>query len=159
MLGQRLRVAYTHNMGQAYIMPMVDLDLIYTRMPSYSEHGAGALDLDYESSDKWTAILTPGVEVGGRIDLDQGYVLRPYLNVGLSLSSTDHWDSHARLDAAPAGSRSAKSTLDAGRTFGRMTAGLQLFSGEQFDVRLQYDGLYSSQVRSHGGSLKASWRY
>jgi len=158
-LGQRLRVAYTHNMGQAYIMPMVDLDLIYTRMPSYSEHGAGALDLDYESSDKWTAILTPGVEVGGRIDLDQGYVLRPYLNVGLSLSSTDHWDSHARLDAAPAGSRSAKSTLDAGRTFGRMTAGLQLFSGEQFDVRLQYDGLYSSQVRSHGGSLKASWRY
>ncbi|HYG43687.1 MAG TPA: autotransporter domain-containing protein [Bordetella sp.] len=158
-LGQRLRVAYTHNIGNAYIKPVIDLDLIYTRMPSYSEHGAGALNLNYESSDKWAAILTPGVEVGGRIDLNKGYVLRPYLNVGLSLSSTDHWDSYAKLDSAPAGSRHARSTLDTGSTFGRLTAGMQLFGGEQFDVRLQYDGLFSSQVHSHGGTLKASWRY
>lgn len=158
-LGQRLRVAYTHNMGKAYIKPVLDLDLIYTRMPSYSEHGAGALNLKYEGTDKWAAILTPGVEVGGRIDLSPGYMLRPYLNLGLSVSSTDHWDSYARLEAAPSGSRSAKATLDAGRTFGRVTAGLQLFGGEQFDVRLQYDGLFSSQVHSHGGSLKANWRY
>lgn len=158
-LGQRLRVAYTHNMGKAYIKPVLDLDLIYTRMPSYSEHGADALNLKYESSDTWAAILTPGVEVGGRIDLNSGYMLRPYLNLGLSVSSTDHWDSYARLEAAPSGSRSAKATLDAGRTFGRVTAGLQLFGAEQFDVRLQYDGLFSSQVHSHGGSLKASWRY
>lgn len=158
-LGQRLRVAYTHNLGKAYIKPAVDLDVIYTRMPSYSEHGAGALNLNYDSSDQWTAILTPGVEVGGRIDLNNDHVLRPYLNVGMSLSSTDHWDSYAKLASAPAGSRHAKSTLDAGRTFGRVTAGMQWFGGEQFDIRLQYDGLFSSQVRSHGGMLKASWRY
>lgn len=64
-----------------------------------------------------------------------------------------------RQASAPAGSRHAKSTLDGGRTFGRVTAGMHWFGGEQFDIRLQYDGLFSSQVRSHGGMLKASWRY
>ncbi|MVW72676.1 autotransporter domain-containing protein, partial [Bordetella sp. 15P40C-2] len=158
-LGQRLRVAYTHAMNQAYIKPMVDVDLIYTRMPSYSEQGAGALNLHYESADKWAAILTPGIEIGGRVDLNGKHVLRPYLHVGLSLTSTDHWDSYARLEAAPDGSRAAKATLESGRSFGRVTAGMQIFGGEAFDVRLQYDGLYSSRVQSHGGSLKVSWRY
>ncbi|WP_415806363.1 hypothetical protein [Bordetella muralis] len=158
-LGQRLRVAYTHKLDNAYIRPMVDLDVIYTSMPSYSENGAGALNLDYKHSDDWAVVLTPGIEVGGRVALGDGYVARPYLGMGLSLSSTDHWNSHAKLAAAPSGSRLATATLDTGSTFGRLTAGVQLFGGDKLDVRLQYDGLFSGQVHSHGGTLKASWRY
>ncbi|WP_438858658.1 hypothetical protein [Achromobacter spanius] len=154
-IGQQLRASYTYASDQAYIK----LDLIYTRMPAYSEHGAGALNLDVGSADKVTALLTPGVEVGGRYDLKHGYTARPFLNVGVSLASTDKWDTKAQLAAAPAGSRDFRTTLETGRVFGHASVGVELASQAGFDLRLQYDGLISDRARSSGGSVKATWRF
>ncbi|OZI47287.1 hypothetical protein CEK29_00575 [Bordetella genomosp. 5] len=143
----------------AYIKPYTNLDLIYTRMPSYSERGAGPLNLDVKSADKFTALLTPGVEVGARFDMKNGYTARPFVNVGVSLASTDNWTTKAQLGAAPGGSGDFRTTLETGRVFGHATVGVELASKAGFDLRLQYDGLLSDRARSSGGSVKATWRF
>ncbi len=158
-VGQRLRASYTHAMPSSYIKPFVDLDVIHTRMPSFGESGAGALNLHVEGVSKWSATVSPGVEVGGRFDLKSGYTVRPYASVGVSLSNTDTWDTRARFASAPAGTDPFKSTLDTGRVFGQVSGGIQVLSKKGMDVRLQYDGLLSNKVRSHSGSLKASWQF
>ncbi|WP_454694094.1 hypothetical protein [Achromobacter aegrifaciens] len=158
-VGQQLRAAYTYATDTAYLKPYASVDLIYTSMPSYEEHGAGALNLKVRSSDSVTALFTPGVEVGGRLDLGRGYTARPFANASVSLASTDKWDSQAQLAAAPAGSRSFKTTLDTGRVFGRASVGVQLSSRGGLDLQLQYDVVASDRVRSSGGAVKATWRY
>ncbi|MGB6102735.1 MAG: autotransporter outer membrane beta-barrel domain-containing protein [Pusillimonas sp.] len=158
-IGQRLRAAYTHAMPNSYIKPFVDLDVIHTRMSSFDERGAGPLNLHVEGVSKWSAIISPGVEVGGRFDLDNGYTVRPYASIGVSLSSTDKWDTRARFANAPAGTDPFRSTLETGRVFGQVSGGVQVLSKNGMDIRLQYDGLLSNQVRSHSGSLKASWQF
>ena len=158
-IGQQLRAAYTYATDKAYIKPYTNLDLIYTRMPSYTERGAGPLNLDVKSADQFTALLTPGVEVGGRYDLKNGYTARPFINVGVSLASTDNWTTQAQLAAAPAGSRDFRTSLETGRVFGHATVGVELASKAGFDLRLQYDGLLSDRARSSGGSVKATWRF
>ncbi|OZI55230.1 autotransporter outer membrane beta-barrel domain-containing protein [Bordetella genomosp. 5] len=158
-IGQQLRAAYTHATDTAYIKPYTNLDLIYTRMPSYSERGAGPLNLDVKSADKFTALLTPGVEVGARFDMKNGYTARPFVNVGVSLASTDNWTTKAQLAAAPGGSGDFRTTLETGRVFGHATVGVELASKAGFDLRLQYDGLLSDRARSSGGSVKATWRF
>jgi outer membrane autotransporter protein len=158
-IGQRLRAAYTHAMPSSYIKPFIDLDVIHKRMSSSDEHGAGALNLHVEGVSKWSAIVSPGVEVGGRFDLDNGYTVRPYASIGVSLSSISEWDTHARFASAPAGTDPFKSTLNTGRIFGQISGGVQLLSVKGMDVRLQYDGLLSNKVTSHSGSLKATWQF
>ncbi len=158
-IGQQFRAAYTYATDNAYIKPYASVDVIYTRMPSYEERGAGPLNLKVRGSDNVTALFTPGVEVGGRFDLDHGFTARPYANAGVSLASSDKWDSQAQLAAAPAGSRSFKTTLDTGRVFGRASVGVQLSSRRGFDLQLQYDLVASDRVRSSGGAVKATWRY
>lgn len=158
-IGQRLRAAYTHATPSSYVKPFVDLDVIHTRMPSFEESGAGALNLHVEGISKWSAILSPGVEIGGRYELDNGYTVRPYASVGVSLSTSGKWDTRARFASAPAGTDTFTSTLDAGRVFGQVSGGIQVLSKKGMDVRLQYDGLISDKVRSHSGSLKATWRF
>ena len=158
-IGQRLRASYTHAMANAYIKPLVDLDVIHTRMSSFNESGAGALNLHVEGVSKWTAIVSPAVEFGGRLDLKNGYTVRPYASVGMSLSSTGKWDTRARFASAPDGTDLFKSTLNTGRVFGQISGGVQLLNKNGMDLRVQYDGLLSSKVRSHSASLKASWQF
>lgn len=112
-----------------------------------------------EGVSKWSAVLSPGVEVGGRFDLDNGYTVRPYASAGIVLSSIGEWDTRARFAIAPAGTDPFDSTLDTGRVFGLISGGVQVLGTKGMDVRLQYDGLLSNKVRSHSGTLKASWRF
>lgn len=158
-IGQRLRASYTHAMPRSYIKPFVDVDVIHTRMSSLDERGAGALNLHVEGVSKWSAIVSPGVEVGGRFDLDNGYTVRPYASVGVSLSSTDKWDMRARFANSPAGTDPFRSTLETGRVFGQVSGGIQVLSKKGVDVKLQYDGLLSNKVSSHSGSVKLNWRF
>ncbi|WP_449288524.1 hypothetical protein [Mesopusillimonas faecipullorum] len=158
-IGQQLRASYMKGAESSYVKPFVTLDLIYTRMPSYQEKGAGALNLNVNSADRFTAVLTPGVEVGGRVDLSSGYILRPYASVGLALSSTDKWKTNAHLAGRAATGTEFQTTLETGRVYGSLSAGVQLTSRKGFDMQLQYDGVLSNRAHSSSGSIKANWRF
>ncbi|MGE4339549.1 MAG: autotransporter domain-containing protein [Pigmentiphaga sp.] len=151
-VGQRVSVSYTHATPTAYIKPSVDVDVVHTRTSSFRERGAGPLNLEVQGSSQWSATVSPGVEVGGRFKLDNGYTVRPY-------ASADQWSTQARLAGAPANTPTFNSTLETGKVFGQVSAGVQIANTSGVEVRLQYDGVVSSKVRSHAASLKATWRF
>src|SRR3546814_5329127 len=58
------------------------LDALYTRMTGYSESG-NAMHLDVESSNEFVLGLSPMLEVGGRVSLDNGATMRPFAYGGV----------------------------------------------------------------------------
>src|SRR5690606_29866109 len=77
-IGARLRAARHFGLSDSlYLKPYVDLDALYTRMPGYTESG-GPLSLKVDSSDQFVVGVSPMLEFGGRIELDDGAIMRPY---------------------------------------------------------------------------------
>lgn len=153
--GMRLRVARTFAAEQFYLKPYVDLDAFYTRMPGYSE-SRKAEHLDIESSDKFIVGLSPTLEIGGRVPLTKGAVMRPYMYAGASFLSDDEYKVKAKLQGAQPGTGSFESSIPMDDVIGRIGAGIQVSNAGGVDFRLQYDGAFSSHVQSHQGSLKLS---
>ncbi|MCC2595869.1 autotransporter outer membrane beta-barrel domain-containing protein [Pusillimonas sp. MFBS29] len=149
----RLRAARTFATDTYYVKPYVDLDMFYTHMPSYSE-SRDAMHLEVESSNQFVVGLSPMIEVGGRISLDNGAVMRPYVYGGVSLLSEDEYTVKARLQGAPAGTGSFETSVPTDDVIGRIGAGLQISNAGGIDFRLQYDGEFSSHIQSHRGTLK-----
>ncbi|HWL71313.1 MAG TPA: autotransporter outer membrane beta-barrel domain-containing protein, partial [Geminicoccus sp.] len=158
-LGLRARAAYDLGGEHFYLRPALDLDAIYTRQPGYRESGAEALDLVVEASDQWGLVATPSLELGGRLDLAQGWMFRPYLRGGVSFADQSAWRSTARLAGAPDGAGSFATEVPIDEVVSRVDAGLQILNGGDVAVRVQYDGEFSDNVTSHGGSLRVDFRF
>jgi len=149
----RFRVARTFASDQFYLKPYMDVDAFYTRMPGYSE-SRNATHLDIESSDKFIVGLSPTLELGGKVPLTDGAIMRPYMYAGVSLLSDDEYEVKAKLQGAQADSDSFESSVPMDDVIGRVGAGIQISNAGGIDFRLQYDGEFSSHVQSHRGSLK-----
>ncbi|MVW79035.1 autotransporter domain-containing protein [Bordetella sp. 02P26C-1] len=152
-VGTRLRAARTFTNGKLYVKPFVDLTGQYARVPGYQESG-DALSLDVQSSEQFVLGLEPAFEVGARMELPKGIVLRPFAYAGLLLSSVDGWTTQASLDGAPNGSGTFQTTMPMDSVVRRVGLGLQMLSGKGASMRVQYDGEFSSSAKSHAGSLK-----
>jgi hypothetical protein len=149
----RLRAARTFAMDRYYVKPYVDLDANYTHMPGYSE-SHGDTHLSVQSSDQFIVGLSPMIEIGGRVELKQGAVMRPFAYMGVSFLSQDSYTAKASLQGAPAGSGDFETSLPMDDVIGRIGAGLQISNVDGVDFRLQYDGEFSGHVQSHSGTLK-----
>lgn len=158
-VGARLRAARHFELtDRLYLKPYVDLDAFYTRMQGYTESG-GPLSLQVDSSDQFVIGVSPMLEFGGRIDMSNGAVVRPYAYAGVSLLSKDSWTTTARLAGAPAGSTGITTDLPGDNVIGRFGLGVQVNTESGLDFRLQYDGEASSKVTSHSGQLKMMYRF
>ncbi|MCB5363611.1 autotransporter outer membrane beta-barrel domain-containing protein [Pusillimonas sp. CC-YST705] len=149
----RLRAARTFAFEDFYVKPYVDLDASYTRMPGYTESGANPLALKVDDSKQFTVGLSPMVEIGGRAELDNGATLRPFLYAGVSFLSQDDWKASARLRGAPR-VNAFDTSMPIDDVVGRVGAGVEITKTGSVDFRLQYDGLFSKNIRSHSGTLK-----
>jgi hypothetical protein len=149
----RFRAARTFAYDNFYVKPYVDLDAGYTRMSSYKESGSNPLALAVESSDQFTLGVSPMVEFGGRAELDNGAVLRPFMYAGVSFLSQDDWTAGARLRGAQ-GAGTFDTSVPIDDVVGRVGAGLEITKTGGVELRLQYDGAFSKHVRSHSGTLK-----
>jgi outer membrane autotransporter protein len=154
----RLRAAYSFVFQDWYVRPIADLDVIHVRTPGYSETGAGALGLTYDTASQWTAAFSPTVEVGGRMNLGNGYVLRPYGSVGASFFSNSEWTATARLQGG-LGAGSFTTSIATDPVVARLSAGVQLFAQVRLDLRLTYDGAFSEHTVSNALSLRAALRF
>ena len=150
----KLRAARTFAQENIYVKPYVDLDATYTRMRGYTESGASPLGLSVDDSDKMLFGVSPMVEMGGRVDLNDGSTVRPYIYAGVTLLSDDEWKTSSRLRGAPAGTSGFSTTLPFDDVVGKLGGGLHLTRKSGVDFRLQYDGQFSSNASSHGVSLK-----
>src|SRR5690606_19477858 len=100
----RAQVAYTHQAQDFYLRPALDVDVIYQRVPSYSETGGAAFDLSFDSSSDVRAMVSPSLEIGRSFE-SAGATLRPFVNVGVNWMPNNEWDSDARLKADKSGDR------------------------------------------------------
>lgn len=150
----RLRAARTFANGNLYVKPYVDLDFSYSRMPAYKESGSNPLALSVDGSDQFVMGLSPMIEIGGRAELKNGAMLRPFLYAGASFLSQDDWTSSARLRGAPQGTGAFDTTLPVDDVVGKVGAGLAVMKAGSVDFRLQYEGQFSEHVSSHSAALK-----
>jgi uncharacterized protein with beta-barrel porin domain len=150
----RLRAARAFTYNNVYVKPYLDFDASYTRMPGYKESGSNPLALSVDGSDQFIMGLSPMIEFGGRSELQNGAILRPFVYAGVSFLSKNEWTSSAHLRGAPDGTGSFDTSLPIDNVVGKVGAGLQVTRAGGVDFRLQYDGQFSDHVRSNSGTLK-----
>jgi outer membrane autotransporter protein len=157
--GLLLRGTYTIGAESFYARPSLTLSGVHARTGAYQETGAGALNLDVSSASSNVATLTPAVEIGGRVNLEDGMALRLFVNAGVGFASTDSWSQDSRLAIAPPGTGSFTTRVGMDPVVGRVSVGAQLFASEAYEFRLQYDGEFGSTLTGHGGSLAVALRF
>lgn len=157
-VGTLFRVNYTVGTEQIYVRPNVTVGVVNARTGAYRESGAGILNLGIDSSSRTTAVLSPMLEVGGRVELQDGMLMRPFVSAGVALFSNGSWRQSGRLISAPAGTGAFATSVPTDQVAARVGAGIQVSSGP-FDLRLQYDGEFSKTVASNAGSLIGAWRF
>jgi hypothetical protein len=155
----RLRGAYEFTFNQWYIRPYGDLDLVYTNAPSFQESGAAVYALNVRSSSKTSVVISPMVELGGRVSLDGTTTLRPYAAVGVSFLP----DSTRYVDASFVGALPADGTF---RSFtkvpsvlGDFDIGLQLYHVGGFEVKAQYNLRTGGAFFSQSGSARIAYHF
>lgn len=157
-LGGRIRAAYTVALEDLYIRPFVNLDVIHSRLGPYTEAGLGAFGLRHAASEQVAAVVTPAIEFGLRKDLTESTVLRSFISAGVDVRTDTQWRTTTRLLGAPATVDGFTTIVPQARAAARVGAGLQLFAGDNLDLRMQYDGSFSDRATSHGGFLTFSYR-
>ncbi|MFC0283303.1 hypothetical protein ACFFJB_06725 [Camelimonas abortus] len=152
--GLRLRGAYEFALGSWYVKPYVDFDALYVRSPAYSEWGAPGFNLDVRRSSQGVFAVSPNVEVGGRIDLDGGYWMRPYGVVGFTLLSSDESSSIARLQGAPAGVGAFRTASRLPYRLLDMGFGLQVAADNGMELTAEYQASMAHDFIAHRGGAK-----
>ena len=158
-IGTVLRATYTIGREEFYLRHNLTLSAIHTRTGAYQETGGGSLNLAVNAASQTTLMATPMLELGGRIGMGDDMVLRPYVAVGVSFLSNNSWKQSGRLMAAPPGTSEFATSIPVDPIAGRVSTGVQLYTGRLVDFRLQYDGDFSATTTAHAGSLVASLRF
>jgi outer membrane autotransporter protein len=157
--GAMLRATYTLGREEIYLRPSVTASLVHSASSAYRETGAGLLSLDVSSASATVAGLTPALELGGRVSLANGAVMRLYTMAGVSLLSQGQWRQDSRMLGAPTEAGRFSSVVRTDQVVGRFAAGAQVFATDRMELRLQYDGEFSQNLTGHGGSLTFAYRF
>ncbi|MBC2592735.1 hypothetical protein H5P28_00530 [Ruficoccus amylovorans] len=158
-VGGLLRVDYTVPMTYFYLRPNISFGVVSVFAEGYTESGAGSLSLQVESRDQTTFVVTPRLEIGGRIDLDNGMALHPYVNAGVTFLSDNTWNQEARLVSASGATPNFTTSLPMDDVTGRLDAGLRLEISKHVSVGLQYNGAYSENINTNGGTFSVGWTF
>ncbi|MFE1599790.1 autotransporter outer membrane beta-barrel domain-containing protein [Methylobacterium sp. ID0610] len=154
----RLRASYQFLFDGWYIRPSAELDVLYTHSPAYSETGAQALNLDIRELNKTMFAFSPNVEIGGRIDLDDGRWIRPYGKFGLTKFSDDHFMSRASFQGS--GGLGVFSTVSRiPDLVGDAGLGLQARFGNGLELVGEYQAQIGDRYLSHIGSVRLQARF
>ncbi|WP_083660612.1 autotransporter outer membrane beta-barrel domain-containing protein [Acuticoccus yangtzensis] len=155
----RARGAYTLALNEwAYVRPALDFDVISVNQESYRESGAGALNLDVAGATETFVVLTPSVEMGARVNVTETLPTRIFATAGVSFFSEDEFTSKGRLAGVPS-METFDTKTSIGDALARVGIGVDLSPAEGFEVKLQYDGAFSEEMQSHGGSLRIGYRF
>lgn len=155
----RLRAAYDIPFGQWYLRPRLDLDLLYTNMPGYQEYGQSALALQVAGRDKWSIAITPAIEVGGRTELSEGLILRPYLVLGASFMPDNNWTTVASFQGALGTLGSFQITTWGPSVMANAEIGVQLYRANGFEMKAEYILSAGDSLLTQMASLRGAWHF
>lgn len=152
------RFAYSFGSGGFYVTPMIDAGVNYLRFDGFKEHGAGALDLDVQSTDAWVLAATPAVEIGATI-VSGNQTFRPYVRAGVMFLSEDSISARATLAGAPAGTDPFTIRSEFADVLAEFGAGITMFSDDGLTLRLNYEGKAGEETNIHGLDAKLTVKY
>ena len=161
-LDSRFRAAYVAEFGNAYVKPSLDLDVIYTGVPGFSEAGAGALNLNVASSNKVVFTASPMVELGRTWLFRNGAALRPYIQGGATFLSNNTWSVNSTFEGAPAGVSPFTTLTSLPQTLAKVAAGIDIFGVagiRDLDLRLEYQGRFGNGYTDQTGLVKLSRQF
>ena len=159
MVFGRFRASYEIALGDEYYMrPRFDLDVINMHQYGYTETGAGALNLMVDGNSDTAFGITPAIEFGARIPFLEDWPARFYGDLGVSFISADEWETTSRF-AGLSSMDSFSTFTPIADTVGHVTLGLDLAKRQGMELKLQYDGSFAEDYRSHTGSLRLGYRF
>ncbi|MFO1073622.1 MAG: autotransporter outer membrane beta-barrel domain-containing protein [Geminicoccaceae bacterium] len=156
--GLHLGASYQLPFARWYLRPTFELSADYARTGSFDEHGAAPFNLDVAAEDKVIFSASPGIELGSRIDLAGGSIVRPYLDLGLTWSSANNWTPDARFADQP-GSDDFRTEIANPNLIGHLSLGIDMITTASVDIKLQYDLDLASGYTANAGMLKAAYRF
>ncbi len=158
--GARLHMEYEFVLdGPFYLLPYQDVDIVYTETPAYAESGAGAFNLDVEKGSQVSVSSTKAMEIGSRMRIARGLLLKSYAAAGVTIANHQDWTTDAVLAAGPPGAGTFSSSIPIDKYYGRFAAGFELQGTNGLDIRIEYDGAVSGHSDSHIGSLRLGYRF
>ncbi|WP_377296860.1 beta strand repeat-containing protein [Rhizobium sp. SGZ-381] len=157
-INARLRAAYTFQNDSAYLRPILDLDMIYTRQRAVTETG-GIAALSMDASDQTVFSVTPSLEAGTQVALGDDMLLRPYVSGGVSLYSDNSIAMAGIFSSDTGGVAPFNVSTTTDRTLWRASAGVDVFAGETGTLRLYYDGAFGSTTTSQVFGGKFSLKF
>ena len=155
----RLRAAYDVAFTGWYLRPRFDLDLTYTNLPGYQETGGSPLALSVSGRDQLNVTLTPTLEVGGRTNLSDTLVLRPYLALGASFMPNNSSTMVASFQGPLAGLGRFQTTFTGPPVLANAEIGLQLYEVRGLEAKLDYTLSAGDSYLSQGLSLRGAWHF
>ena len=153
------RIAYEFPRNGFYLRPSLDLDANWIGLGGYDESGAGDFDLSVDDSDSWVLSAAPAVEIGARVDLADGTVLRPFANVGARFVSGNDWTVDSGFRSAPDDAGSFSSQVDNPNAVATFGAGITVMTTGNLNLTAQYQGAFADGYTAQSGALKATWRF
>jgi outer membrane autotransporter protein len=161
LLGARLRTAYTVQRDGYFVKPYLDLDLIHTRSPGFTESGRGPLALEVGGVNKTQVVISPMVQVGTQRELDSGAVVRGYVSAGASILPNNQRTSQNRLAGSNARIGSFNLTSEGPKAVGRLNLGLEVKAPKQQNVtfRAEYSAQAGGNYRSQNISAQLNIRF
>ncbi len=157
-INARLRAAYTFQNEDAYLRPILDLDMIYSRQGAETETG-GIAALSMQSSDQTVFSITPSLEAGTQFALGDDMLIRPYVSGGVSVYSDDSVMLAGTFSSDTGGVSPFNVSSSTDRTLWRASVGADVFAGEAATLRLYYDGAFGSTTTSQIFGSKLSIKF
>jgi outer membrane autotransporter protein len=158
-MGARLRASRQYVFADWYLKPRLDLDILHTRMPSFAEKSDAPYSLRIGAMEEWTPMISPAVEIGGRLELDESTSVHPYLSLGASFTRNERLSAEAWFKGAEAGVSRFVSSVKMPGTLLDVGLGVQLFNSEKYELRAEARSRIGKDFLEQEGSLRFSVRF
>ncbi len=152
------RAAYLADLGNGvYVKPQIQGGVTYVDRGGFTETGAGAANLAVSSEGQTFFSVSPSIEIGTDIVMDE-MTVRPYVRVGATILSEDNVQTTARL-AGAASAQTFTTVTSTDNVFGDVAVGATIFTEGDLSIRAEYNGRFADDSMEHGGFLKLQMKF
>jgi uncharacterized protein with beta-barrel porin domain len=159
LAGGRMRMGYEFTFDNWYIRPYGDLDVFYTHLSGFQESGPALLALNVRGNSKTSVAVSPMVEFGGRVVLDDTTTLRPFAAVGVSILPNNTRTIDASFVGASTDDGTFRSFLNSPGVLGDFELGVQVYRAGGFEVKAEYEANIGGSFVSQGASARLAYHF
>jgi len=151
-----LRAAYVVGSPHLYWKPVLDLNLSYLDLDSFTETGGNGAALSVRGTSKTLFSAAPTLEAGSEFWLSNGTLVRPLVRGGAIWYSDDDFALTAGFAAAPAGAGTFTINTGIDQVMGLVGAGLEIVNADNDALRFTYDAQLGETTQIHSVAIRGS---